>query len=587
MISKISNAVAFTDIRWPVNPFHKGEIALQQVAGVQEHVMSYAPKFVRKYLPDQHRDFYGELPFVVGAARDETGTMWSTLFEKTDMGSAHFITSPNDKTLHIQTQPVPGDALQNAFSTHTITDLGLLGIMLETKRRNRVNGRAVADSNTGGLIFTVDQAFGNCPQYIKPRSNWYQSASNRTDAAPLINNDNITKRIFASELTTDQIQWITSAETVFTASGYRGEGENERFGNDASHRGGAPGFVRVDSNTEQQQQTISWIEYPGNNHFNTLGNIVLDPRVGISIPNFATGGLLQVSGTATVEMGELKDGGRKVYLSVTAVNELPAGALPIRWAADESAPDQTMQVIVSKIVQESEDVKSFYFEAADPVSTLPSFRAGQHLPIELTLDDGKVLKRTYSLSAAPSTQSYYRISVKKQKPDGKASSFLHNHFQVGDSLTVGQPAGDFVRATPEKGRTTVLLSSGIGVTPILSMLHEVAGDENTDNNEVVWLQGARNGRHHALQQEVDSMLQRSSDSNDSSIKSRIFYSQPDPKDDRHDVTGRITPDEVGRLVPDWKEAVYYMCGPAAFLADLESGLEVMGVSPKNIHFETF
>lgn len=596
-------AMAFTELKWRNNPFHVGEILLQQAAGVQEQVMSYAPTFVRNKMPNQHREFYAELPFLVVAARDRTGAMWSTLLEKNvnESGTAHFITSPSDRVLHIQARPVPGDALHDAFAFHSETDLGLLGIQLETKRRNRVNGRASLDPSGAGLNFAVDQSFGNCPQYIKPRANWHREMGvidSSNTGSPRTENNTETQSL-ANHLNSDQIRSIHSAETIFTASGYRGEGQDVRFGNDASHRGGAPGFVRVveieaddkKEGTVRRQQAIEWTEYPGNNHFNTLGNVLLDPRVGISIPNFATGGLLQISGTAVVEMGKLEVGGRKVRMLVSAVNELPAGSLPIRWTSDDDAKQEKepQLLFVSRIVQESEDVKSFYLEPADPFQTLPAFRAGQHLPIELTLNNGMLLKRTYSLSCAPKGTGFYRISVKKAS-FGAASTFLHSHIQVGDALSVGHPAGDFVRAAGkcEYPKTTVLLSAGIGVTPMLSMLHEIVSEQHHDCEEkVVWMHGAHSGRHHPFREEVDSLLLN----NNQSIESHIFYSQADPTTDCDPNSvyhkGRISAEAVQRLVPSWKNAVYYMCGPPAFLADLQSKLEQIGVDQSNIYFETF
>ena len=588
-------AVAFTELKWPNNPFHEGEIGLQQAAGMQEHVMSYAPTFVRNYMPDQHREFYTNLPFLVGAARDPTGAMWSTLLEKppNDSNNAYFVTSPNDRILHIQSQPVPGDALYNAFSLQEETDLGILGIELETKRRNRVNGRAIIDLK-GGLKFVVDQSFGNCPQYIKPRTNWYREVGVESIKVPPQVENSTETQIFSNYLTPDQVQQIHSAETVFTASGYRGQGEDVRFGNDASHRGGPPGFMRVDETEVKDdgraRQTIVWTEYPGNNHFNTLGNIVMDPRVGISIPQFATGGILQVSGTATVEMGKLQDGGRKVRLLVSAVNELPAGSLPIRWTSDGNGnQEKKQQLIVSRIVQESEDVKSFYLEPADVFQTLPSFQAGQHLPIELTLENGELIKRTYSLSSAPQGNGFYRISVKK-RAHGAASNFMHNQIHVGDTLSASHPAGDFVRITNKRTQQQspppiVLLSAGIGVTPMLSMLHEIVGNQCSNNQDkVVWMHGARNSRYHPFREEIDSLLTKMS------IESHIFYSQPDPTDMNDSVklqNGHINADAVRRLIPSWKEAVYYMCGPPAFLADLQSELNQIGVDLRNIYYETF
>ena len=593
-------AIAFTELKWPNNPFHSGEILLQQAAGVQENVMSYAPTFVRNKMPDQHREFFAGLPFLAVAARDKTGAMWSTLLEKhgSDSGTAHFITSPSHEVLHIWARPVPGDALHDAFSFNTATDLGILGIQLETKRRNRVNGSASLDPS-GGIKCHIDQSFGNCPQYIKPRDNWYRAVGvNSTTASPDKENSTVNQS-FTGHLTDDQIRLIHSAETIFTASGYRGQGQDVRFGNDASHRGGSPGFVRaVEMGTDNNgvvRHAIEWTEYPGNNHFNTLGNIVMDPRVGISIPDFATGGLLQISGTAVVEMGKLEDGGRKVHMEISAVNELPAGSLPIRWPTEQNAQQEKKHqpLFVSRVVQESEDVKSFYLEPADPFHTLPDFRAGQHLPIELTVNNGQLLKRTYSLSSAPKGTGFYRISVKKA-PFGAASTFLHNHIKVGDTLSVGHPAGDFVRALAKgkNHKTTVLLSAGIGVTPMLSMLHEIVSEQRNDSEEtVVWMHGAHSGRHHVFQEEVRTLLLNNKKSNNQSIESHIFYSQPDPATDCDTDSiyhkGRISAEAVQRLVPSWKNAVYFMCGPPAFLADLQSGLEHIGVNLGNIYFETF
>lgn len=576
-------AVALTDIGPPHNPFHKGEIALQQMAGrgVQESVMSYAPQFIRPFMLDQHREFYADLPFLVAAARDETGAMWATLLENTtsddNSNDTHFVTSPDKKTLHLQTIPVAGDALEKAFHQNDAdTDVGLLGIQFESARRNRVNGRVVASSDSGSLTFTVDQAFGNCPQYIKPRTQWWRVAPT-TERSDTPNN----KR--ASKLTEDQIQWVETAETIFTASGYRGEGEDMRYGNDASHRGGQPGFVQVESE-DDGQHSIVWTEYKGNNHFNSLGNILLDPRAGITIPNFATGGLLQLTGTAALQMGSLEKGARKVRMLVAAVNELPAGSLPIRWKTD-SAEEAQLQMQVLGIVQESENVKSFYLKPADASKSLSSFEAGQHLPVELTLKDGEVINRSYSLSAAPAwaEKGYYRISV-KHEARGKSSSFLHTHVKVGDHITVGKPSGSFTREKNVSAtQTTVLISAGIGITPVLSMLHEIAAETNTGST-VVWIHGARNGKNHPLQQEVDKVLKEMAHG---SIKRHIVYSRPDPNDTGYDFTGHIKADLVGQLVPNLKDAAYYMCGPLSFLADLETGLEALDVDSKNIHFETF
>jgi hypothetical protein len=172
------------------------------------------------------------------------------------------------------------------------SDFGILGIELATKRRNRVNGRITSldDPTLGIMTFTVDQSFGNCPQYITPRQWWWHAGDTRSKkhAVPSL-------RRRSEELSVAQIETIRQADTIFTATGYRGSGTDVRFGNDASHRGGPRGFLRV-----RDSRTLLLPDFAGNNHFNSIGNLLMDNRMGISIPSFENGGLLQLSGTAQV-----------------------------------------------------------------------------------------------------------------------------------------------------------------------------------------------------------------------------------------------------------------------------------------------
>ncbi|KAL3907248.1 MAG: hypothetical protein SGARI_003629, partial [Bacillariaceae sp.] len=184
--------------------------------------MQFAPKFIRPYMPDQHREFYANQPFLVVAARDTRGKMWSTLLfasaakaAKDDNDSALFVTSPDPQHLTMESQPLRGDALEGALQTGS--DMGILGIELATRRRNRVNGR-VTSNNGKGIAFKVDQSFGNCPQYIKPRNWWIAAENDMTQTAC-----NATQTTFnrANRLTPEQSQHISNAETIFVATGYR------------------------------------------------------------------------------------------------------------------------------------------------------------------------------------------------------------------------------------------------------------------------------------------------------------------------------------------------------------------------------
>ena len=202
--------------------------------------------FVRPYMPQQHRDFYAQIPFVVLAARDASGRPWATLL--TAASPSGFIHSSNSKTLDIKTVPHQGDPLHGALQPGA--DVGLLGIELHTRRRNRVNGRvsinAAASHGKGSSSITVsvDQSFGNCPQYIVERE-WEWNA--RTAAQPATH---------GNALSSEQHRWVQQADTLFVASGHRGSGDKVAYGMDASHRGGEPGFVHV--NTNQAGRLLSF-----------------------------------------------------------------------------------------------------------------------------------------------------------------------------------------------------------------------------------------------------------------------------------------------------------------------------------------
>jgi len=145
------------------SPFHEGEQRVQEQLGVRDAIEPWARQVVRPYLPEEHRNFHTSLPFLVAAARDGEGRPWATLL----VGPPEFVRSPDPEQLTIDARPVPSDALEAALTT--ATNLGLLGIELETRRRNRVNGR-VEKNGAGPIVFRVDQSFGNCPQYIHERT---------------------------------------------------------------------------------------------------------------------------------------------------------------------------------------------------------------------------------------------------------------------------------------------------------------------------------------------------------------------------------------------------------------------------------
>jgi len=541
---------------WPNldSPFHSGEQEVQARLGVRD-IEDWARKVVRHHLPEEHRAFHTAMPFLVVAARDERGRPWSTLLASRE----GFVTSPDPSSLVIDAKPVPGDALETAFLPGA--DLGILGIELATRRRNRVNGR-IREDVSGPIVLAVEQTFGNCPQYIRERE--WRYVDDSLAGSP--------KR--GTRLTRSQSDWVALADTFFIASGYRGEDESPTYGMDASHRGGDPGFVQVANETR-----LVFPDYAGNNHFNTIGNLVLDPRAGFLFVDFDTGSLLQLTGRATIDWDSdtvvgFPGARRLVTFDIEEIVELPS-AVPLRW---ETTAESVRSLRLVEKHRESDDVTSFVFEARDG-GPLPSFEAGQHLPIELSVPGfEEPVRRTYSLSGAPSGERY-RISV-KHEPKGLASRHLHDHVEPGEILDTRKPAGEFMMTCNKC--PVVLVSAGIGVTPLMSMLYALADE---DGARPVWfIHGVRDGAHHPLAREARELAERRP-----GIRVHVAYSRPRPEDELgidYDSAGRLDGALLAELIED-REAHYFLCGPTSFMADVQSALERLGVLAEHIHTESF
>jgi ferredoxin-NADP reductase/predicted pyridoxine 5'-phosphate oxidase superfamily flavin-nucleotide-binding protein len=522
--------------------FHRGEQSVQARLGVRG-IEQWARKVVRPWMPDQHRAFYTSLPFLVVTARDGDGRPWTTLLA----GGEGFTRSVDARTLDIGAVPVPGDALEHAFTQPT--DLGMLGIEFSTRRRNRVNGSVVRTDE--GLRFSVGQSFGNCPQYIHPRQ-WVR----------VVPSPGPPRR--STQLSAAQQAWVRAADTCFIGSGHRGSGESPTFGMDASHRGGDPGFVQVLSASQ-----LAIPDYAGNNHFNTIGNLVVDPRASLLFVDFHRGSLLQLSGRASIdwdsdEVAKLPGAQRRIVFDIDAVVELPE-ALGLRWHDEHAmAPAQ----VVAKVPQ-SADVTSF--ELAPIGRDALPFSPGQHLPIAVTLPERGRVERTYSLSRGPG-HATYRISVKRE-PQGLVSRALHDTVSVGDRIEVGAPRGSFVL---QGEHTAVLLSAGVGVTPLLAMMHVLAA---SPQRRVVFAHAARNGAHHPFEDEVQQLATRHGNTD-----IHVVYSEPRSEDRR--AAGRMSAADVYARAND-PHADYFLCGPPGFMAAMQEGLEACGVPEHQIHAESF
>ncbi len=234
---------------------------------------------------------------------------------------------------------------------------------------------------------------------------------------------------------------------------------------------------------------------------------------------------------------------------------------------------------VAAVQRESVDVLSFVFESEDR-SPLPAPLPGQFLVFKLHLDEDSVpILRSYSMSG-PQAAGTYRVSVKRAS--GAGSRFFHDSVRAGDLLQVSAPRGSFTLAPGTN--PLVLLSAGIGATPVLAMLHSLAASGTDSTREVWWCYGARNGREHPFAAEARALLNSLPHSH-----AFVAYSKPDDADQQghdYDASGHLNLSSLQRLqVP--KEADFYLCGPTAFLSDFTAELKSWGVRDSRIRFETF
>jgi uncharacterized protein len=564
------------------SPWHPGEQQLQAKVGVADRMEAVGSKVIRDYLPEQHREFYQNLPFLLLGAVDAEGWPWATVLE----GQPGFVHSPDIRHLQIAAPLQTSDPL--AGNLQQGSAVGLLGIELHSRRRNRLNGQVVT-LDEQGLAIQVEHSFGNCPQYIQQRHYSVVDA----DGSQQLPAEKTTS------LNEHARRMIEQADTFFVAS-YVELAEGHRAV-DVSHRGGQAGFILVEGN----RLTIP--DFAGNLHFNTLGNLLLNPRAGLLFIDFSTGDVLQLSGCTQLTLEgavvqAFQGAERLWHVDVEQVVWRPS-ALRLRWHFQDYSPNCLMTgnwadtqrrlaannlrdawrpMRVTQVVAESHTIKSYCLEPVDGAG-LPAYQSGQHLLIRVTIPgQAQPAIRSYSVSSAPS-DGYLRLSIKRH---GLVSSFLHEQVHEGTLIDVRAPVGQFTLDV-EARRPIVLLAAGVGITPLLAMLREhLYQNVRLRRSRQIWLlQSARNVAELPFRSEINVLQQRAKDT----LHVVRVLSQPEPnakQGEDFDFVGRISSELLKAVLP-FDDYDFYLCGPSEFTQQLYDGLRALNISDARLLAESF
>jgi predicted pyridoxine 5'-phosphate oxidase superfamily flavin-nucleotide-binding protein len=305
------------------SPFHDGERAVQSRVGVREQMEAIGQRIVRDHMPDQHRELFARLPLLFLGSLDAEGRPWASVVT----GPPGFVSTPDARTMRIAARPARGDPADANLTAGM--PIGVLGIQLETRRRNRMNG-TITGASEHGLEVRVRQSFGNCPKYIQSR------------APHFVDSDTPRATAEGPRLSARAVAMISGADTFFIASASReAHAKSGGEGVDVSHRGGKPGFVRVDRSGSGGESVLAWPDFAGNNLFNTLGNIEANPRAGLLFVDFETGDLLTLTCDASIVWNGPEvtrfEGAERVLHARVVRGAFVERAVPLRSAPPERA----------------------------------------------------------------------------------------------------------------------------------------------------------------------------------------------------------------------------------------------------------
>ncbi len=582
------------------SPFHKGEKEFHERLGIAEKQESIGQRILRPFMPDQHREFFEKLPFMIMGSIDDTGRPWASIV----FGKPGFITTPTDKKLKFETRALDGDPLANNLKADS--PVSFLGIELPTRRRNRVNAIISQASNTG-FEADVVQSFGNCPQYIQARAPKFKREPNIKEQT--LEKETIT------EISGHVKSIIENADSLYVASHNHEDDPRDTGGVDVNHRGGRNGFVKIEGNT------LTVPDFIGNFSFNTLGNFMVNPKAGLLFIDYESGDIVQLTGTTEIlweddPIVKAFKGAERAWRFTLEEGVLIKDAVPLQWEFESYSPnlqftgnwaeadaklkakskrEAWLPYTVERIEDESEAIRSFYLKPSDACG-LFEYDPGQFLTIRVKPSGARNNKdddiiRTYTLSSAPS-DDHYRISVKREAGQGNnmqpgiVSNHLHDTLKVGGILEAKAPLGNFTLDTSEK-RPAILLAGGVGITPMISMARQAAAD------------GVRI-RHirpmtifHAVQTTSDrAFLQdfaKLQEATQGLIRYVSIVSRPDTNEiegENFHFSGRIAPNMLQQFLA-LDDYDVYICGPTGFMQASYDIVRGLGIPDSKIFSESF
>uniref|UniRef100_A0A7S4DYC0 FAD-binding FR-type domain-containing protein n=1 Tax=Lotharella globosa TaxID=91324 RepID=A0A7S4DYC0_9EUKA len=603
--------------------FHETNYKMQErYYGKREDAKAH---YFRDWIPKQHEDFYNKLPFTVLATADDADDLWVSVVTG-EPGKKFMSATPTDVTfVGLDKMAANDDPLFKSMKPKR--PMGMLGIELHTRRRNRLNGVIELNSSGEYKIGGPILSFGNCPQYITERKWKFKPQSARAPAK-------ITS--LSTSLSKQQQALISAATTMFIGTGHPATGI------DASHRGGPIGFVRV-----VDAHTIMWPDFPGNHMLKSLGNIEANGKLGVWFGDFVSGSVIQMTGKGRIVWGNSEEGRKEAKALRDAAISTETARFPdnFNWvvfraekiversdalAVQWDLRDDYVDLEVTRIEQETKDIKSFYLSRS---STKPNSNRkregqdqkgltapipGQYLPIFVNPsthayvrgDNSKPLDRTYTISGY--SDKHYRLTIKRVRR-GKVSNFFHDEVKEGTVIQSRDPQGHFVLQNVVSEHNTrqaetpdqvVFISAGIGITPVLSILRDLVTKVEADPKtfptppSIMWVYGTQGPEAlpRTLHKEVSTLVSRYRKVGGKAIQLTQFsqytpeklreatFSPSEAEDVR---TGRMTAQGLKQWLKDKgiasKTSHFYVCGPTGFMGMLSTALE----GCENVFTETF